>query len=633
MAKKHSQNAGFRQMYLEKLPRKWKYKVHDNLFTTRVGEIKPTCWVFMTPGDTIQDRVAHYSRLAPLQSPIYSRVDHKMRAFVVPLRKLQPDFDKFVSSPPSDEMKMVHTTVADIFNAFYNIGYFTAFSAGTLEDFLGVAPVMDNFYNYINYLNDNTWVYRSIVESEFQVWSRLYYNGLVGNLPQMQSILVQIGLSSSFAGDVELFAQHTGSQTVNLLPVLAYHKIYDDWLRDGRLEPDVSEQIYDQIDSLSGYPLVSAADTITVTDINGATTSVNLIRFLFTERFANYPKDYFTTVGDGAQLGPQLSIGPQRLEIYGSVNANVFGVDRQTVIGHPSVNAGGDPAIDRQRQYNVAHYVDAAGLPTSGNSTVGDIWAEVNQADAITPTKLRYQMALQRFVERANVSMGDKNHRYNEFVFGEYGIRIPDPYLLRSVLIGASSHPMIVDEVLTQADGESNGVSSNVGDFVGRGHYRGSSRSIRGYVREHCLYMTIEYDVPQQYYWQGMRRDLSRLDNLAFPHPIFQQVGQEIVDKKELFFGVDGADPLGYQYRYAFDQIALDEVHGNFRTDLSFWRTGRNMVHDEDITSSFLRIRPTDSNRIFAYTDSRNMPLYVFSRHYMWHKMPLSNNVGDGRIG
>lgn len=632
MSKKHSQNAGFGQMFLEKLPRKWKYKVHDNLYTTRIGEIKPTCWAFMTPGDTVQDRVAHYSRLAPLQSPIFSRVDHKMRAFVVPLRKLMPDFEKFVSSPPSDEMKMVHTTIADIFGSFYNIGYYTAFSAGTLEDFLGIAPVMDNFYNYINYLNDNTWTYKSLDYADFQLWSRLYYNGLTGNYPEIQSILVQLRFPTSLDGKVQDFAVRTGEERVNLLPVLAYHKIYDDWLRDGRLEPDVSEQIYDQISSLPAYPMVTAHDSITVTDVNGATTSVNLLRFLFTERFANYPKDYFTTVGDGAQLGPQLSIGPQRLEIYGSILPQFQPMEFQTKIGDPTLY-NSTAGADRVRQYNVANYVDENGTPISGQFNVGDVWAEVNKADVITPTKLRYQMALQRFLERANVSISDKLHRYNEFVFGEYGIRIPEPYLLRSVLIGASSHPMVVDEILAQADGESNGVSSNVGDFVGRGYYRGSSRNIRGYVREHCLYMTIEYDVPQQYYWQGMRRDLSRLDNLSFPHPVFQQVGQEVVDKKELYFGVNGNDPLGYQYRYAFDQIALDEVHGNFRTDLSFWRTGRNMVHDENITASFLRIRPNDANRIFAYTDSRNMPFYVFSRHHMWHKMPLSNNVGDGRIG
>ena len=632
MSKKHSQNAGFGLMFLEKLPRKWKYKVHDNLYTTRIGEIKPTCWAFMTPGDTVQDRVAHYSRLAPLQSPIFSRVDHKMRAFVVPLRKLMPDFEKFVSSPPSDEMKMVHTTIADIFGSFYNIGYYTAFSAGTLEDFLGIAPVMDNFYNYINYLNDNTWTYKSLDYADFQLWSRLYYNGLTGNYPEIQSILVQLRFPTSLDGKVQDFAVRTGEERVNLLPVLAYHKIYDDWLRDGRLEPDVSEQIYDQISSLPAYPMVTAHDSITVTDVNGATTSVNLLRFLFTERFANYPKDYFTTVGDGAQLGPQLSIGPQRLEIYGSILPQFQPMEFQTKIGDPTLY-NSTAGADRVRQYNVANYVDENGTPISGQFNVGDVWAEVNKADVITPTKLRYQMALQRFLERANVSISDKLHRYNEFVFGEYGIRIPEPYLLRSVLIGASSHPMVVDEILAQADGESNGVSSNVGDFVGRGYYRGSSRNIRGYVREHCLYMTIEYDVPQQYYWQGMRRDLSRLDNLSFPHPVFQQVGQEVVDKKELYFGVNGNDPLGYQYRYAFDQIALDEVHGNFRTDLSFWRTGRNMVHDENITASFLRIRPNDANRIFAYTDSRNMPFYVFSRHHMWHKMPLSNNVGDGRIG
>lgn len=633
MAKSHSQNFNFKRTKLSRLPHRWKYKVHDNLFTTRIGEIKPTDWCFINPDDSFRDSIGTYARLAPLQSPIFSRVDLKTRAFVVPILQLQPDFEQFISSPPTDERKMIHTTYFDAFMAFYNIQQFTFSTVNTLEEFIGVAPLLDNFYNFVNLSYNSTWTYTAISYPEYQDYCILLYHAFNSNLPAVQTQLVQMGFSTDHASDIVYWANPIGEEVINLLPFLAYHKIYDDWVRDARLEPDVSTQIFEQIDSASQYPYIDYSVTVTIRDNAGNVLgTVNLLRYLMTERFSNYPKDYFNTVGDGAQLGPQLSIGPQRLEIYGSVNANVYGVDRLTEVGNPTINTYPSAAIDRQKQYNTAYFIDPnTGLPVSSPANVGDVWAEVNQADLITPTKLRYQMALQRFLERANVSSGGS--RYNEFVFGEYGIRIPDMYLQRSVLVGSTSTPVIVDEVISHADGSADGISSHVGDFVGRGHIKNTSRGIRGYVKEHCIYMTLQYVVPQQYYWQGQRKDLTRLDNLSFPHPLFQQVGQEQVYNRELYFGKSPAEALGYQYRYAFDQMKLDEIHGEFRSSLAHWRTGRDMSELLGIDSAFLRVRPTDCNRIFAYQDSRNMPFYVFSRHNFFHKMPLSDNVGEGRIG
>lgn len=642
MPRKRSQNTNFQKMRLAYPPRKWKFKDHENVFTTRFGEIKPTHWSFISPGDKFRDSVGNYCRLAPMQSPIFSRVDMKTRMFVVPCRKLQPDFEDFVTSPPSDGRTMINTTIWDMFMAFYSLGQYGFSSPGTLEEFLGVPPVIDNIYNLLNYTNaPNTWVYSPITPADYQGYNvALYlcnvedtdYSGITAFEDHLTVDLGLDALKESQLTDLRHTLKALCQETINLLPFLAYHKIYDDWIRDGRFEPDISQQIYDQIENVSaGYPSVVYTDVVSIQEIAGGARNVGLLYFLMTERFANYGKDYFTTVGDGTQLGPNLNIGPQRLEIYGShVSAAVASPDgAQEFVGNPSLLTGNPPANPRFKMYNVRSQIYNDGLfPFAG---IGEVWAEVNDADQITPVKLRYQMALQRFVERAGVSIGGS--KYNDFVFGEYGIRIPDPYLQRSVLVGASTTPVVVHEVITQADGSANDISSNVGDFVGRGHFKGRSRQVRGSVSEHCIYMTIQYVVPQQYYWQGLRKDLSRIDNLSFPHYLFQAVGQELVKNKEIFFGNDPDGNFGYQYRYAFDQMALDEVHGNFRSDLSHWRTGRNMTHVIPPSSDLIRVLPTDCNRIFAYTDSRNMPFFCYTRHAFFHKMPLGDTIGDGRIG
>ncbi len=651
MSKKHSQNVNFLTQKLSYPPRKWKYKVHDNLFTTRMGELKPTHWSFIEPGDSFRDSVSNYSRLAPMQSPIFSRVDLKTRLFVVPCRKLQPDFEEFVCSDPSENRTYVHTTIWNMFMAFYQLGLYGFSAPGTLEEFLGVPPVIDNFYNLAHRISAeaafSSWTHHYIPVSDYQQWNVIfnlayiaaesgqgpdydaYYDELNKVLPDEKENVTDAIAAASLA---------MGREKINLMPFLAYHKIYDDWVRDGRFEVDASQQIYEQIDQLSDYPQIVYTDTVSFRDdADNVIRTVGLLYYLMTEKFAMYPKDYFNTVGNGEQAGPQLNIGPQRLEIYGSVPEGHTGTNPvQTVIGSPNQFSGNIPVNNRIKQYNLARQILAVGSgSTYGYVTpmpkVGEVWAEVNDADLITPVKLRYQMALQRFKERSGISLGGS--KYTDFVFGQFGIRIPEPYLQRSVIVGSSSTPVIVDEVISQADGANDEAASNVGDFVGRGHFKGHSRQVRGRVVEHCIYMCLQYVVPQQYYWQGLRKDLTRLVNLDIPNHLFQAVGQELVKNKELFFGDNPNGDYGYQYRYAFDQIALDEIHGNFRSDLAFWRTGRDMVGVVAPSPKLIRVDPADCNRIFAYTDSKSMPFYCFTRHNFYHKMALGDVIGDGRIG
>lgn len=603
---KKSQNLNFKSVDGARIPRQWKNKVHDNLFTTRIAEIKPIHYDYLQPGDVFRDRITTYTRTAPLEAPIFSEVKQKHRVYCVPMRKLMPDFEEFRVSHPSDDEKFIYTTLFDLFsvNGIGSIG-----ENGTIEEFLGFPQVCRQWILTINHIagtqvfDPDNYIYATIVNSmltSYKKPSDTYHDVTVSML----------------------------DMPISLMPFLAYKKIYYDWYNDSRFYPDESEQLFEQIEGVATYPYITYQDSFTV-EFEGQTAARNILRWCIDEEFVNYPKDYFTTCSDGSQQGPLLSIGPERLDIYGSVLANQgLQEDWVNIVGSPVLHNGPASADTVNKMYSTA--MEQNEVQPHDLAGVGEVWAQVNEADLITPTKLRWQMALQRFTERTNSS---GKVRYTDFVFGQLGIRIPDPYLQRSVFIGGTQAPVIVDEVLAQADGSANNYSNNLGEFVGRASLRNSSRGIRGRVAEDCIMMTISFIQPQQYYWQGFNHRLLKINNTSFPHPDFQRVGEAPVNNEELFFGEGVGEPFGYNFRYAADQMALDEIHGDFRGSLAFWHTGRDMPYNPALGFGFLRVQPQDHNRIFAYTASRSMPFYCFTRHYFFHKMPLSSNKAEGRIG
>lgn len=607
---KHSQNQNFLKVHTGLIPHRWKNKVHDCLFTTRMGEIKPIHWEHVQVGDTVSDRINTYTRTAPIEAPIFSNVHQTHRVYAVPMRKLMPDFEEFRMSNPSDNKLYVYTTFWDCVQALSSLGRGNFTQNGTIEEFIGLPNVFRNFILYVNH------------DSGTQVLDP--DNFIYGNA--LSLVTLHYSDSSQAYYDV---AHDLFDYRFSLVPFLAYKKIVFDWYRDKRFIADEFEFLYEQLDSLTNYPYITSSDTFTI-NWNGQTVTRNVLAWLLNEEFVEYPKDYFTTCGDGSQQGPDLVLGPQKLDIYGSVATQTTGNQFQTVVGTPDNFISADTPISRQRQYNVAHYTDPdAQLPNGLNYKVGDVWAEVNNADLITPVKLRYQMALQRNLERKN-SAGPE---YSDFIFGQIGIRIPDQYLRKSVYMGGTRAAIVCDEVIATSDGSANSISSNLGEFAARGAFRNSSRGIRAFLNEDVVVMTVSFIQPQQYYWQGLPKKLSALDNLSIPHPDFQNVGEEPVLNSELFLADDPDGIFGYNFRYAAQQVAMDEIHGDFRGNLAYWHTGRDMPYRPSLGHGFMRVQPGDHNRIFAYTGSRGMPFYCFTRHYFYHKMPLRNTQAEGRIG
>lgn len=614
---KKSQNQNFKTILGNQIPFTTKNKSHDNIFTSRFGEIKPSNYLEVQPNESFRYNVNTYCRVAPFQAPIYSHVELKHRVFCVPMRKLMPDFEKYRCSLPSDNMKMVYTTVGDLVMAHRRLARGNTFGNSTLEDNLNLPNFCYNYGLTINHLAGGE-VLPLANSSTQQVILDHWFKHISG--------------ASDFTPYVdndERIIDAIWKLEFSLLPFLAYKKVIFDWCRDLRFTPDEFEQLFEQIEQNS-YPHIKSDDNFRVT-YNGQTVTRNILNWLTTEEFIEYPKDYFTTCGDGSQQGPMLSIGAQRLELYGTINSYIGqGTPMQTAAGSPTQITSSADIPMKAKLRNVGFYLSSEGNQQA-QFDVGDVWAQVNDADAITPTRLRWQMALQRFLEVGNAVGYNK---YTDFVFGHFGLRIPDQYLQRSVLIGAAKASVNVQEVMSTSDGSSDEGSVSLGEFNGRGSLRSGSRWMRGRVKEDCCLITLSFIQPQTYYWQGLPKHFARLDNMRFPSHEFQRVGEEPVYNYEIFAGGEKMHEIfGYNYRYAAEQTMLDEVHGDFRGDLKYWHTGRELPYLPPLGFGFMRVQPNAHNQIFAYQDSRNNPFFIFTRHNLYHRMALSNNKAPGRIG
>lgn len=613
---KHSQNFNFNSTKALKRPRKWKNKCHESNVTMPSALIVPLEWDINQIGDTYNNKLHTYCRTMPLESTLFSKMDMKQRMYCVPLRKIQPDFEEYRMSLPSDDRKAIYTTILNILQYSTSGPVYTYnFDDNTLLDYMGLPDVIRNWI----IINNST--VHSQSDPDYIDPDNFDRNIVISNLLQHYRKDDTLGK----------YATSLLDRPVNLWPFIAYQKIYYDWYVDLRFSPDLYEAFFEGVMESHTYPLITVNDSFTYV-WEGSSHSVSTLAFILQQHTVNKPKDYFTTCSDGSQQGPELVLMQQKLDIYGTVNSYLGGGTPQQVgVGHPNVFDDPSQVPAELKMQTVGFYLGDDGNQ-QGQFKVGEAWAQINQADLLTPSKIRWQEALQRMLERRN-STGTR--RYSDFAFGQFGIRIPEPYLQRSIYVGGSVAPVIVDEVLATSDGNTGegGDQSRLGEFVGRGFYKSHSRGLSCYTVEDTIVMTLAFIQPQQYYFEGLRRDFFNLDNLSlFPNSDFQNVGEEPVLMDEIFYGTPDNKIFGYNYRYAGNQMKLDELHGDFRNSLRNWTTAVR-IGPPSLGEAFLTVTRGQGNQVFAYNDYRANPFLVRINFETWHKMPLSNFKAEGRIG
>lgn len=470
-------------------------KSFQNLFTGKVGTIIPILTDELIPNTTVRLRMAITTQLPPLASDTFMRVRQKYAAFFVPTRLLVPRYEEWLTGKNNGS-----TTVPKV-----------------------VLPTL--------YFNP-------------EVDKAAYGDG---------SLLDYLGFKCSQTKFTEL-----QGVTLSALPLLAYHKIYNDWFRNSLVQKDI-------------FNNALAASVV----YNPATSSVVVPCSIATNR----NRFSFNSASTEATAG-------------GSKFAD--GVD-----------------ITELRQANFGSDLFTSCTPSPQNGIAQSVSFDTSAATGkFTISALRAANSMQQFLERNNLA----GNRLVDYVKAQYGANLNDAIAQRPVLLGSGSFDVYSKGIYQTSNYNDSGESltnpmSGMAAKFGSAFVDGNDLVIDGFTAMEPGYlMVVTWLSPKVTYSSGVDPVLTRYllpdSQSDMANPILQNVGNEPVYARQLssdqaILGSSGDQIFGYNERYCNWKDKMDEVHGllrdgaslqSFALQRTFGTTGTTPAAVPQINSDFLRI-------------------------------------------
>lgn len=475
------------------------------------------------------------------------------------------------------------------FSFFRNRHIFAAFDGGStipatdIEDILGP---------------------RQFIDSQGTVWNMDGYTRATGiaipetfPIPSMRGKFM-FTLDTSVEGSVlSDKAYKIEPLRFSALPFDAYLHIWNEYFRDQNLQDPKN---------LLTQPAEDEGDYIN--PANGVVNAKYGVQFYHLLDKC-WEKDYFTSALPWAQRG-------------GAAELPITGIDGAP-INFTWDNTGNTPTILHGTQSSLSGKElisgDVVGVDeyntsfnTSGTSQMQAVGVDnshqlsVNGESVSGPTvnDLRRVVAIQQLLE-ASARGGS---RYIEQILTIFGVRGSDSRFQRPEYLGGGKQPLTVGEVLQTSQSD----QTPQGNMAGRGYTIGNQNGFKRYFNEHGYVITLMAIVPRTSYMQGIHKDLLKFDRYDFYWPQFAHLGEQEIIRKELDLYADYSKAqslFGYTPRYAEYKTRLNEVHGEFRTNLNFWHLARVFTSSPLLNADFVQINPSvyrqgeHLNRIFAVQD------------------------------
>lgn len=368
---------------------------------------------------------------------------------------------------------------------------------------------------------------------------------------------------------------------ISLLPFLAYQKIYSDYYKDELLTtvPDFEPHAGGSVAAANLSPIVSL-------------------------RYRSWKKDYFTSARPDVQLGPQILI---------PISGNIVG-DGNLAFSYGTAltqNSGVGLNVTTQEQIDTGYQANLYGGGVNNLLSYSE-GLSLEYAGMLV-NDLRKGIKQQEWEEK-NMRGGN---RYIENIFHHFGVKSSDARLQRSQYLGGRKVPVMIGEVLQQTDtvGDTQYSSGKryLGSRGGVGNAAGSSQRLHYYSEEHGFILGILSIMPHALYCQGIPRMFGdRWDRFSYMWPEFGNLGEQEVYNWELFVEPGSNKPndgtFGYQSRYADLKAGMNQVHGEFRTNLQYWTTARIFANRPQLNESFVTMTNNDKadgmNKIFAVQEN-----------------------------
>lgn len=519
------------------------------LFTAKVGEILPCYWQIAIPGTKYRISSDWFTRTVPVNTAAYTRIKEYYDFYAVPLRLISRALpqaftqmtDYMTSAASSTENSSALTSVPYVTQNMLNLYLQTANSQDqtNIRDDAGLP----------------------VVYGTCKLLDMLGYGSMIASTNTGKAAITQKYLGVDGLSDADNPLVYQISQTVNMLPLLTYQKIYFDIFSNSQWEKHLAYSY--NVDYWSG------------------TGAISLVRAMVELRYANYPKDYFMGMLPSSQYG-SVALLPA---LDKSLATNVVLARSTDGISNSSV-----------RNLNGGNIVQT----TSANSTGSDSLLRVNSD--LSALSLRATEYLQRWKEVVQFSSKD----YSDQMAAQFGIKAPEYMGNHCHYIGGWSSVININEVVnTNLDTDSSQAS-----IAGKGISSNSGHTITyDCGAEHQVIMCVYHAVPMlDWNLTGQNPQLTVTAISDFPQPAFDQLGMQSVPALNLQNnpGRNVSGSLGYNLRYWQWKSNIDTVHAGFRAGAAYQSWAAPLDGWQVLTSAgawsyqSMKVRPQQLNSIFV---------------------------------
>nr|DAU16844.1 MAG TPA: Major capsid protein [Microviridae sp.] len=515
------------------------------LFTAKVGEILPCYWQIAIPGNKYRISSEWFTRTVPVNTAAYTRIKEYYDFYAVPLRlisralpqaftQMTDYMTSAVSNTANTEMltSVPNTTLNLLSLSLQSISNKDVFDDAGLPYVYGASKVLD-MLGYGSFLASSNTAKATITES---------YLGIKSLEDTLNPLIYSV------------------SQTVNLLPLLSYQKIYYDFFSDSQWEKHLAYAY--NVDYWDGKSqLLLAPEMLQL-------------------RYSNYPKDYFMGILPRSQYGG-VAVLPSHSSAFVS-NRVVFSPDEN--IQSPASGLS-----------NLADSNNVQSDSTSPSARSAYVSADLS-ALAIRATEY-----LQRWKEVVQFSSKD----YSDQMRAQFGIEAPEYMGNHAHYIGGWSNVININEVLnTNLESDrSQAVIAGKGVGSQSGHTLTYDCGA-----EHQVIMCVYHAVPMvDWSLTGQNPQLTVTSITDFPQPAFDQLGMQPVPALNLqnnpSRSVSGS--IGYNLRYWQWKSNIDTVHAAFRPGMAYQSWSAPVDGWDVLTSSgtwsyrSMKVRPQQLNSIF----------------------------------